>query len=78
MKIISLNFLIKFENDYPINIKEIYGNDNNKIKSDLVIFAIKNIKSKIIENDETLNHPNKGYDNFYALLTKLNLSDIIK
>ena len=73
-----VNFLDKFENDWPNNINEIYGNDNNKMKTDIVNIAIKNIKNIIIKNNESLKDTNKGYEKFNELLTKLNLSDIIK
>ena len=73
-----INFLIKFENDWPKNLNEIYGSDNDKIKTDIVNVAVKNIKKKIIEINENLFAPNIEYEIFNDLLTKLNLSDIIK
>ena len=70
--------MTKFENDWPNSLKEIYKDDNDIIKKDIVIIAIKNIKNKMKENNKILNVPKEGFSNFNELLSKLNLSDIIK
>ena len=70
--------MTKFENDWPNSINEIYKYDNDIINKDIVIIAIKNIKNKMKVNNKILNDPKEGFRNFNKLLSKLNLSDIIK
>ena len=70
--------MTKFENEWPNSLKEIYKDDNDIINKDIVIIAIKNIKNKMKVNNKILNDPKEGFRNFNELLSKLNLSDIIK
>ena len=74
-----VDYLIKFEKEWPDNMREIYGDDYEKlVKVDIVNISVKNIKNKIIENNIMLNKNKDDYKNFYDLLVGLNLLNIIK
>ena len=72
-----VDFLNKFEQDWPECLKEIYGEKYLKIADfDLILIVIKKIKN-IINNKNIADDYNEDYNNFYNILINLRLSDIL-
>ena len=69
-----IDFLNKFEKDWPLALKEINQyNDQSKINADLFLITIKNL-IKIINQKDAANN----YNIFKNLLSKIELSELLK
>ena len=67
-----IDFLTKFEKEWPECLKELY-NDKNKIKADIIAMIIKNLKCVIIKNTEK----SFNFNDYRKILSEIELKDLI-
>ena len=73
-----VDFILKFENDWPNYVKEIYGvNYQKKIEADITKIIIQNLIKTFIQNKNNLD-PINDYYNFKDSILKIKFSDVFK